>query len=73
MQYKLLERKGKCFTKLKQYQNAMTAYKAALHNLGLANMTEEKKIALAKGTEKLLSQLKDTIFHNPCEHRPGKI
>ena len=71
MQYKLLERKGKCFTKLKQYQNAMIAYKDSLAKLGAANMIEEKKMAFAKGTEKLLEQLKDAIVHNPCQHKPG--
>ena len=45
MQHKLYERKGKCFTKLKQYQNADKAYKDALTKVGQANMIEEKKIA----------------------------
>ena len=71
MQYKLLERKGKCFTKLKQYQNAMKAYKDSLDKLSAANMIEEKKIALAKGTEKLFQQLKEAILQNPCQHQPG--
>ena len=71
MQYKLLERKGKCFTKLKQYQNAMIAYKDSIARLGTANMIEKKKMAFAQGTEKLLAQLKDAIMHSPCQHKPG--
>lgn len=71
MQHKLYERKGKCFTKLKQYQNAMTAYKDSLKKLSAANMIEEKKNAFAKGTDKLIQQLKDAILHSPSQHKSG--
>ena len=71
MQHKLYERKGKCFTKLKQYQNADKAYKDALTKVGQANMIEEKKIAFAKGTEKLILQLRDLILQSKAVHKPG--
>ena len=71
MQHKLYERKGKCFTKLKQLLNAMTAYKESLNKLAAANEIEEKKNAFAKGTEKLIEQLKDTILHSPNINKSG--
>ena len=49
----------------------MIAYKDSLAKLGTANMIEEKKMAFAKGTEKLLEQLKDAIMHSPCQYKPG--
>ena len=72
MLHKLYERKGKCFTKLKQYQNADKAYKDALTKVGQANMIEEKKLAFAKGTEKLILQLRDLILQSKAVHKPGK-
>ena len=72
MQHKLFERKGKCFTKLKQYQNADKAYKDALTKVGQANMIEEKKLAFAQGTEKLILQLKNLILQSKTIHKPGK-
>ena len=71
MQHKLYERKGKCFTKLKQYNNAHKAYKDAVTKVGAANMIEEKKIAFATGTDKLIQQLKDAILKSPNENAPG--
>ena len=71
MQHKLYERKGKCFTKLKQYNNAHKAYKDAVTKVGAANMIEEKKIAFATGTDKLIQQLKDVILKSPNENAPG--
>ena len=71
MQHKLYERKGKCLTKLKDHHNAMKAYKDALNKVAAANMIEEKKIAFAKGTEKLLQQLKDVIITSPSKPKPG--
>ena len=50
--------------KLKQYQNADKAYKDALTKVGQANMIEEKKIAFAQGTEKLILQLKNLILQS---------
>ena len=72
MQHKLFERKGKCFTKLKQYQNADKAYKDALTKVGQANMIEEKKLAFAQGTEKLILQLKNLILQSKTIQKPGK-
>ena len=71
MQHKLYERKGKCFTKLKQYQNAMTAYKDSLTKLAAANMIEEKKNAFAKVTDKLIQQLKDAILTSASHQKAG--
>ena len=49
----------------------MKAYKDALNKVAAANMIEEKKIAFAKGTEKLLQQLKDVIITSPSKPKPG--